>query len=273
MGQGLHYALLLLELLLLLIALLVVRLDLRLHGSQHPLPALQCLLQLQELLFEALAATQLPLRLSPLGVEHVLQVTDLHLALQLIILMRLYSVGEADVVIGHLLHLSLELVPRPQEFVPLANEAIDGVLLVHAKTCTLLHEVTEVCNLYLEVVDGLLCSLLLFVGGLHHLPSPLDLLLQVLDRGLVLLGEAQSSLNLRSIGHDLCIQLPAFLDEALLALVRLLQGPVKLLILEAEVLKRLVANELLQDLLEVLLQRLEGAGLEGVRVSLLVHCY
>ena len=71
------------------------------------------------------------------------------------------------------------------------------------------------------------------------------------------LGELQRRLHLRGVGHDLRVQLAALLDQPLLALVRLLQRPVQLLILLAEALQAFVADKLGQDLLEVPLQRVQ----------------
>mmetsp|Transcript_162420 Transcript_162420/g.520530 ORF Transcript_162420/g.520530 Transcript_162420/m.520530 type:complete len:357 (+) Transcript_162420:1712-2782(+) len=242
--------------------------DVMLDLTQVVVARLEGALQLRKLLLQALPSPELALGLRALGVEHVLDVGDLGLALDALGLVLLHGLRERDVVLGHLLDLAVQLVAGPQQLVALRDEAVHRVLLVHAQSRALLHQVAQVRDLDLQVMNGLLGPLLLLVRCLNHLPSPLDLLLQVLDRCLVLFGKVEGHLDLRGIANDLSVELAALLDQPLLALVRLLEGPVEFLVLQAKVLQRLVADQLLEDLLEVLLQGLEGAGFEGLRLLL-----
>ena len=78
------------------------------------------------------------------------------------------------------------------------------------------------------------------------------------DGRLVFLGELQCRGHLDGVGHDLCIELPAFGHQPLLAVVRFPQGLGQLLILRAELLQALVSQEFAEHLLKLLLQHLKG---------------
>jgi hypothetical protein len=86
------------------------------------------------------------------------------------------------------------------------------------------------------------------VARLDHLPGLLNLLFERRDRALVILRQLKCRLDLRCVGNDLAVELLALLDQALFALMRLLERTVQLLILLAEALEALVANKLSEDL-------------------------
>mmetsp|Transcript_31859 Transcript_31859/g.74477 ORF Transcript_31859/g.74477 Transcript_31859/m.74477 type:complete len:326 (-) Transcript_31859:281-1258(-) len=185
--QGLNSLLLFLEGLLKTLFLLFLGLDVSLQSSPSPIPGFQSRLQSGQLLLEALAAPQFSLGLGSLGIEHIFEIGNLNLTLELLGLMDLHFFGELNVVLGHLLNLALQLITRLHEIITLRHQAVDGVLLVHGETCPLLNQMAQVCDLNLQVVYGLLCTLLLLVRGFYHFPRSLNLLLEILNGCLILL--------------------------------------------------------------------------------------
>lgn len=89
----------------------------------------------------------------------------------------------------------------------------------------MLHEPLQVVNLHLERPDGI-TGRGLFLAGLFYLaPGLLDFFFERIDRVLVLVTQFQRRLNFGRVGDDLCVQLAAFLDQTLLVVVRLFDGP------------------------------------------------
>mmetsp|Transcript_106333 Transcript_106333/g.297668 ORF Transcript_106333/g.297668 Transcript_106333/m.297668 type:complete len:219 (-) Transcript_106333:376-1032(-) len=176
-GHSLDHALLLLQRLLQAVLRLFLPPDVVPDVPQGLVATLQGLLELEQLLLQALSATELSLGLCALRVQGVLDVGDLRGALDLLGLVLLHLLRQADVLLRQLAHLCVELVPRLLQVVPLGDQIVDGVLLGHAQARALLHEMAKVCDLQLQVVDRVLRALLLLVRGLDHLPRPLDLFL------------------------------------------------------------------------------------------------
>lgn len=83
-------------------------------------------------------------------------------------------------------------------------------------------------------------------------------LLQSFDGCLIFLGELQRRRHFGGAGHDLGVQLPAFGHQSFLVLVGVLEGSVEFLVLCAELFHARVLDQLIEDGLEVRLQRLKG---------------
>ncbi len=69
------------------------------------------------------------------------------------------------------------------------------------------------CHAALRTASTAPCAAYLGLGGIVSLPGSLHLILQLVDGDLLLLAEAQRGLYLGRIGHDLRVELAAFLDE------------------------------------------------------------
>mmetsp|Transcript_49604 Transcript_49604/g.142220 ORF Transcript_49604/g.142220 Transcript_49604/m.142220 type:complete len:378 (+) Transcript_49604:1523-2656(+) len=271
--QALDLVLLVLDLLLEPGGLLVVPRRLLLLRVDLVLSRFHCLSELLEVLVEFLLALLLLLRLREQLLELVPQGLELAAPGGPLCLQLRDLAGQVGILLLQLDDLPLEHVAILDQVILFLHQLVDHVLLVDAQTGPLLHEPTQLRDLSLQVLDSLFGPLLLLVRGLDHFPCSLDLPLQRSDRLLVLLRQLQGSLHLDRILDNLGVQLAALLDQVLLTLVRLLERAVQLLVLLAEVLQGLVANELLQDLLEVPLQGLESGGLEvAIRLlPLVIH--
>ena len=162
-----------------------------------------------------------------------------------------------------LLGVGLVLLVGARELFLSAHDLLEHGLLPDAQPRALLHEPAQVVDLVLELLDGLLGADLLLVGRVHHLPRLFHLLFQRRDARLVLLRQLERRLHFGRVVDDLGVQLAAFLDQLLLLPVRLLERAMELLVLEAEPLEALVAHELRQHFLEVILERLERRRLEA----------
>mmetsp|Transcript_36900 Transcript_36900/g.106247 ORF Transcript_36900/g.106247 Transcript_36900/m.106247 type:complete len:211 (+) Transcript_36900:1656-2288(+) len=169
--------LLLLQRLVEALLLLVLAADVILNIAQSLLVPLKRLLQLEQLLLQTLSAANLSLGFRPLRVQRVLHVRDFRFALDLLRLVLLHLLCQADVVLGQLAHLRIQLIARLLQLVPLRDQVVHRILLGDAQACALLNEMTEVGDLELQIVNGILGALLFLVGRLHHLPCSLDLLL------------------------------------------------------------------------------------------------
>mmetsp|Transcript_36906 Transcript_36906/g.93234 ORF Transcript_36906/g.93234 Transcript_36906/m.93234 type:complete len:212 (+) Transcript_36906:2104-2739(+) len=183
------------------------------------LTLLQGRLDVLHLLLHALLLPHLPLALRLHGANVVLQPLDFTLQLQLIRLrgaQLVLQLHQLRAQAHNLIHLH---VPLTRELLLLPEQLIHSGLLAQAQPCALLHQPSEVCNLQLQLLDGLFCTCFLLVACVYHFPRLLDFLLQSLDGVLVLLAELQCCLHLGSIRNNLRIQLPALLDEPFLALM------------------------------------------------------
>mmetsp|Transcript_27932 Transcript_27932/g.92772 ORF Transcript_27932/g.92772 Transcript_27932/m.92772 type:complete len:378 (-) Transcript_27932:48-1181(-) len=271
--QAVDLVLLVLDLLLEPGGLLVVPRRLLLLRVDLVLSRFHCLSELLEVLVEFLLSQLLLLRLREQLLELVPQGLKLAAPGGPLCLQLRDLAGQVGVLLLQLDDLPLEHVAILDQVILFLHQLVDHVLLVDAQTGPLLHEPTQLRDLSLQVLNRLFGPLLLLVRGLDHFPCALDLPLQRSDRLLVLLRQLQGSLHLDRILDDLGVQLAALLDQVLLTLVGLLERAVQLLVLLAEVLQGLVANELLQNLLEVPLQGLESGGLEvAIRLlPLVIH--
>mmetsp|Transcript_39020 Transcript_39020/g.96027 ORF Transcript_39020/g.96027 Transcript_39020/m.96027 type:complete len:542 (-) Transcript_39020:133-1758(-) len=220
-------------------------------------------LDLLDLLLQALLLPLLPLNLRAALSDLLLQRHDICLVSELLRLKSTCAVVQVHDLIARRDELLREVVALRRQLLLLLRQLVHCVLLPQSEPCALLDEARQVCDLEFELLDSLLGALLLLVARVHHLPRFLNLLLERRNRVLVLLRQLQRGLHLGCIGHNLLVELATLLDQPLLALVRLLQRAVQLLVLHTEPLKRFVSDEVLEHLLEVALKGLEGATLEA----------
>mmetsp|Transcript_80235 Transcript_80235/g.232964 ORF Transcript_80235/g.232964 Transcript_80235/m.232964 type:complete len:253 (+) Transcript_80235:1766-2524(+) len=235
-GEPVDLGLLLLDQLLELRDLLGISIRFLLLCVDLVLPAFNRLPKLLEVAVQLFLAAQLLLRFLQQLIKLPFQTRQLAAVGGFLRLHLLDLRVQVRVLLLQLNDLTLQHVPVLDQVVLLLHQLIDHVLLIDAQTGALLHEPPELGDLRLQVLDRLLRALLLLVRRLDHLPRSLDLALEGGDCGLVLLRQLQRRLHLHRILHNLGVELSAFLDQLLLALVGLLQCAVQFLILRPEVL-------------------------------------
>eukprot|EP00906_Rhabdomonas_costata_P030247 RCo042734 len=182
-----------------------LRLDVRGFADKHQIELLQ-------LFLIALPLLGLGVELLVCGPELLLHLLQLVLQLRVVPLQLLVLFHVVTDLMAETNDLGVQSVPLLGQLVFDLNQLIHGVLLANGQASTLLHELAEVGDLLLQLLDGFLGAALLLVRRVHHLPGLLDLLLQAVDGVLVLLGKLQRGLDLAGIGDDLAVQLLAFLD-------------------------------------------------------------
>jgi len=103
-------------------------------------------------------------------------------------------------------------------------------------------------DLRVEVLDALLALLIAIATDLQHFEGLVKIILEERNRLRVLLRQLQRGLHLHRIVHDVPIQVLDLLEKLLLVVVGVAQGTAQLLVLDLELLQRLVLRKLLQDL-------------------------
>mmetsp|Transcript_9189 Transcript_9189/g.18315 ORF Transcript_9189/g.18315 Transcript_9189/m.18315 type:complete len:277 (+) Transcript_9189:1874-2704(+) len=219
-------------------------------------------LHLLDLLLQPFLLPLLPLHIRLALPNLLFQRHDVRLVRLLLRVQRAAPVLQINNLIARRDELLREVVALCGQLLLLLAQLVHRVLLPERQPCPLFDESAEVCDLPLERLDRFLGALLLLVRGVDHLPCFLNLLLERCDGVLVLLRELQRSLHLGCVRDDLLVELATLLDQALLAFMRLLQGPVQLFVFYTEALQRFIAHQILQNFLEVAFERLERGAIQ-----------
>ena len=131
-------------------------------------------------------------------------------------------------------------------------------------------EALQVSNVDFECVNSLLRVFLLGLLARNLLVGLRDLTLQRVDFVHLRASHADRSAHACGLLEDAVIEVLAALDEVLLCAVRIDKRIVGKLVFRAEFLEILVADDLLQELLELLLQDFEGLLIEAQVVDLAI---
>lgn len=168
----------------------------------------------------------------------------------------------------NLLFLLLDLV---LEFLLLSHKSLNLVVLTHRETRALLNDLMKLADLVLESLDDFPGFLLLSLGSFDEFPALVDLPSEHADGVRVFLSELDGSLDSGCVLQNSVVKFSASLHQPLFALVGCLQGSVKFLVFLSELLHGLVADQLLQDLLEILFKSLILSCVDSHLGEVVVH--